>query len=412
MDAPYFYTWSKQNEAKSLNINGGKGVRFTCSDGSTWLDFGALSYQANLGYGNTRIQNAMKSQCDRLLLTVPNADFPEKIELANKLLAQAPSGFSKVFFTLGGAEAIENAIKMARLFTGRYKTLSRYRSYHGATMGALSLSGDFRRAPLEPALPGAIHVLDCYESRLPGGANEIAGGGSAEAIERTLALEENIGAVFLEPVPGANGVLVPPQGYWESVRASCDKHGALLVADCVLNGFGRLGTWYGYEAVGKATPDIITLSKGLTAGYAPLGAVLVHDKIAKHFDDHFLYAGLTFYGHPIGIAAGLEAVNIYTEEKSFEHVAQTAPVFASEIAALQDAHPHLFSRTRVLGLLGGFEMKREDLLSLSAKLANAHLFVHTQLSNNTLILSPPIVISGSELKEGFEIMRQSCSQMT
>jgi taurine--2-oxoglutarate transaminase len=299
MTHPFFFTWTAQQNAVPQAIVGGEGARFRTADGASWLDMASLSYQANLGHGNARIAAAIKGQVDELLLTTPSGIYPAKTALAEKLLAHAPPGFTKVFFTLGGAEAIENALKIARLATGRHKLLARYRSYHGASMGALSLSGDFRRPPLEPGLAGVVHVLDCYESRLPGGARIVEGGGSAEAIARTLELEgaRSIAAVFAEPVPGANGVLVPPRGYWDAVRAACDAHGTLLVADCVLNGFGRLGTFYGFEAIGSAAPDLITISKGLTGGYAPLGAVLVHERVARHFEENVLYAGLTFYGH-------------------------------------------------------------------------------------------------------------------
>jgi taurine--2-oxoglutarate transaminase len=403
-DHPFFFTWSSQRNAAPQEITGGEGAHFRTRDGAEWLDFASLSYQANLGHGNRRVIEAIKRQADQLLLTTPSGMYPAKTELARKLLEKAPAGFSKVFFTLGGAEATENALKIARMVTGRHKLVSRYRSYHGASMGALSLSGDYRRPPLEPGLVGVVHVLDCFESRLPGGARVIEGGGSAEALGRTLALEGKgtVAAVFVEPVPGANGVLVPPAGYWDEVRAACDREGALLVADCVLDGFGRLGTYYGFEGLGTAAPDLITLSKGLTGGYAPLGAVLVHERVARHFDEHVLYAGLTFYGHPLGVAAGLEAMAIYDDEGLVARAAALGERLAASIAAMQDRHASTIVRSRCLGLLAGVELHVDDARwsRLERALAERRLMAHPNKRIRTLIVSPPLVIAEGELDDG------------
>ena len=249
-DYPFFFTWTAQNAAKPLELTGGEGAWFTTSDGGRWLDLGALSYQVNAGHGRQRIVDAIKRQADQLCLSAPNAVFPAKVELAERLLAMAGPGFSKVFFTLGGAEANENAIKIARLVTGRHKLVSRYRSYHGASIGALALTGDWRRAPLEPLIPGVVHVQDCYCDRCPFGQRvETCQRECATNIGATMALEgpRSIAAVFLEPVPGANGVLVPPPEYWPIVRQACDAEGALLVADEVLTGFGRTGKPFGFQ---------------------------------------------------------------------------------------------------------------------------------------------------------------------
>lgn len=401
---PFFFTWSAQRDAAPQEIVGGEGAHFRTRDGAEWLDFASLSYQANLGHGNRRVIDAIKRQADELLLTTPSGIYPAKTALALKLLAKAPPGFDKVFFTLGGAEATENALKIARMATGRHKLVSRYRSYHGASMGALSLSGDHRRPPLEPGLVGVIHVLDCFESRRPGGERVVEGGGSADALARTLELEgaRTVAAVFAEPVPGANGVLVPPRGYWDEVRAACDRHGALLVADCVLDGFGRLGTFYGFEAVGGAAPDLITISKGLTGGYAPLGAVLVHERVSRHFEDHVLYAGLTFYGHPLGVAAGLESMAVYEDENLVGRAARLGERLATALASLQDRHPELIPRSRSLGLLAGIELEVDDTrwARLEAELSKARLLTHPNKRIRTLIVSPPLVISEGELDEG------------
>lgn len=410
---PFFFTWSAQRDAQPLEITGGDGAHFTLADGSRWLDLGSLSYQASLGHGNRRLIEAVKAQAERLLLTTPSGVYPQKSALARKLLEHAPPSFTggKVFFTLGGAEATENGLKIARLFTGRHKLVSRYRSYHGASMGALTLSGDHRRPPLEPGLVGVTHVLDCYESRLPGGGTTIEGGGSADALARTLELEGkgSVAAVFLEPVPGANGALVPPAGYWDAVRAACDAHGALLVADCVLDGFGRLGTWYGFESLGSAAPDLITLSKGITGGYAPLGAVLVSERVARHFDDHVLFAGLTFYGHPLGVGTALEAIRIYEDDGLIERAAALGARALARLTALQDRHAVRVPRLRHLGLLSGLELALEPAAyaRLKAELDRRRLSVHWNDRYRTLLLAPPLVIAEGDLDAGLDAIEEA-----
>jgi taurine--2-oxoglutarate transaminase len=413
-DAPYFFTWSAQAKAQPIAIVGGEGAFFDVRTSSgaieRWLDFGSLSYQASLGHGCRRVIDAIKRQADELLLTVPNGVYRAKEELARRLLAHAPPGFTKVFFTLGGAEANENALKIARLATGRHKLVARYRSYHGASMGALTLSGDHRRFPLEPGLVGVVHVLDCFESRLPGGRSVVEGGGSAEALARTLDLEGpgSVAAVFLEPVPGANGALVPPAGYWPAVREACDRHGTLLVADCVLNGFGRLGCFYGFERFG-GSPDLITVSKGLTGGYAPLGAVLVHERVARHFDEHVLWAGLTFYGHPLGVAAALEALHVYEDERLIERAAFLGERFAARIAAMQDRFGSELPRTRVAGLLAGLEVAGDEprFARLAAALSRRRLYLHSYPRIRTLVLAPPLVIGEAELDHGLDLLEEA-----
>jgi len=395
---PFFFTWSKQREAHGVEIVGGSGAFFDTADGERWLDFGSLVYSANLGHGHPRMIAAIKAQADRLCLAMPRSVFPEKRALAERLLALAGEGFTKVFFTLGGAEANENAIKMARLATGRTKVLSRYRSYHGATMGALSLTGDYRRPPLEPGLVGAIKALDCYCDRCPFG-QELASCARecASHVGDVLRLEANVAAVFLEPVPGANGVLVPPDDYWPRVREACTEQGTLLVADEVLTGFGRTGTWLAHQRWG-VTPDMITLSKGLTGGYGVLGAVLVHERVATHFEDTKLLAGLTQYAHPLGIAAALEALSIYEDEGLIDRAASLAPAFAdgwAGIASRSDRVEHV----RSIGLLGALELDHVDGLTQQLAARKIHAFVRG--AEKMLIVAPPLCIDEAELADGF-----------
>lgn len=410
MSEPFFFTWSAQRGAKGLEITGGEGAWFDTPEGR-WLDLGSLIYHANLGHGHPRMIAAVKAQADRLCLTMPSAVYPEKRALAERLLSIAGPGFGKVFFTLGGAEANENAIKIARMVTGRYKVLSRYRSYHGASMGALSLTGDYRRPPLEPAMVGAVKALDCYCDRCPFG-KEVSSCARecATSLGDVLALEGNVGAVFLEPVPGANGVLVPPDDYWPKVRAACDASGALLVADEVLCGFGRTGRWLGHQRWG-ATPDLITVSKGLTGGYGVLGAVIVHERVARFFDEHTLLAGLTHYAHPLGIAAALEALAVYEDEGLVGRAAALGPRLLSRLEGIRARHASV-RFTRGLGLLAALELELDDaaLARLGQALSRRRVHAHLRKKERTLVLAPPLCITEEELELGARLVEESIAE--
>jgi taurine--2-oxoglutarate transaminase len=410
-DHPFFFTWTAQQHARPFELTGGEGAWFTTADGARWLDLGALSYQVNAGHGNRRIVEAIKRQADELCLSAPNAVFPAKTELARRLLAMAGPGFSKVFFTLGGAEANENALKIARLATGRQKLVSRYRSYHGASMGALSLTGDWRRPPLEPGLPGVVHVQDCYCDRCPFGQRvETCRRECATNIGSTMALEGpgSVAAVILEPVPGANGVLVPPPEYWPIVRRACDAEGALLIADEVLTGFGRTGKPFGFQHW-DVVPDLITVAKGLASGYATIGAVIVHERVAKHFDDRVLACGLTYYAHPTACAAALETMKVYEDEHMYENAARLGPVLRRELdqiaARLPPSPGGEASRpafVRSLGLLGALEVTApaEAWARLGAELARRRLSLHVDGKRGTAIFAPPLCITEDELAAG------------
>jgi taurine--2-oxoglutarate transaminase len=403
-DHPFFFTWTAQQAAKPLEITGGDGAWFTTPDGR-WLDLGALSYQVNAGHGRTRIVDAIKRQADALCLSAPNAVFPAKTELARRLLAMAGRGFErgKVFFTLGGAEANENAMKMARLYTGRLKMISRYRSYHGASMGALTLTGDWRRPPLEPGIPGVVHVQDCYCDRCPFGQQlATCKRECATNIGATMQLEgpRSVAAVILEPVPGANGVLVPPPEYWPLVRAACDAEGALLIADEVLTGFGRTGKPFGFQHW-DVVPDLITVAKGLASGYQPIGAVIASERVANHFDDHVLACGLTYYAHPTACAAGLETLKLYEDDHLFDHAAKLGPTLRRELDAIA-AKLRAKTFVRGLGLLGVLEVESagDAWAKLGKELVARRLSLHVDGKRGTAIFAPPLCITEAELVEG------------
>lgn len=403
-DYPFFFTWTAQNAAKPVELTGGEGAWFTTADGSRWLDLGALAYQVNAGHGQKRIVEAIKRQADQLCLSTANAVFPAKVELAQKLLAMAGPGYSKVFFTLGGAEANENAMKIARQVTGRYKMISRYRSYHGATMGALALTGDWRRPPMEPLIPGVTHVHDCECERCAQGNRPGATcvHGMARVFGETMRAEgeRTTAAVFIEPVPGANGAWVPPPDYWPAVREACDRDGALLVADEVLTGFGRLGKPFGHQHWG-VTPDMIVIAKGLASGYATIGAVIVHEKVAKHFDANILACGLTYYAHPTSCAAALECLKLYEDEGMFANAERLGPVLLRELDAVA-ARLAVPAHVRGLGLLAAIapQAPMDRWTKLSAELAARKLSLHVEAKRGTAIFSPPLCITEAELVTG------------
>jgi taurine--2-oxoglutarate transaminase len=417
MDAehPFYFTWTAQSAAKPVDIVGGDGAWFSTADGARWLDLGSLSYQVSAGHGERRIVDAIKRQADAWCLSSPSAVFPAKTELARRLLDLAGPGFAdgRVFFTLSGAESNENALKIARLVTGRHKLLARYRSYHGASMGALTLTGDWRRVPLEPGISGVVHVHDCYCDRCPFGQQlATCKRECATHVDQTMRLEGpgTTAAVFLEPVPGANGVLVPPAEYWPMVRAACDADGALLVADEVLTGFGRLGKPFGFQHWG-AVPDLITCAKGLASGYAPIGAVIVHERIADHFDDRVLSCGLTYYGHPLGCAAGVATLDVYAADKLFDNAARLGPVLLRELTAVASRLSGVRTFVRGLGLLAALEIEApaDAWARLGRELAARRLSLHVDGKRGTCIFAPPLCIGDDDLVTGIRGFGEAAS---
>ena len=383
-----------------MEIIGGEGACFETPQGR-WLDLGSLIYQMNAGHGRQDIVEAVKAQADRLCISLPGAVYPEKRALAERLLQAAPAGFDRVFFTLGGSDAVENAIKMARLYTGRHKTISRYRSYHGATMGAVGLSGDWRRRKVEPTLPGAVHVLE--PDWVATDTDELT------RIPEVMHHEGEVGAVFAEPIVGGNGVRIPPKGYFAALREACDEHGALLVADEVLTGFGRTGRMFAIEHSEGVVPDMITLGKAITAGYGTLGAVLVHERVSAHFDQEVLACGLTHYGHPLAVAAGLAAIDVYESEGLPARAAAMEPILLAALEEVAKVNPRVSLRTRAIGLLGALdlEMSAQQWSSFKTGLARRRVHAHINARIGTIILSPPLCITEQELRAGCQSIAEA-----
>ncbi len=413
-------TWSAQSKAAHVSIAGGSGATFRDHDGRPWLDFESQVFNCNAGHGERRITDAMARQAAELGCAHPNAVFEAKAALGEALARITPPGIEKFLLCLSGAEANENALKIARLVTGRSKVIARWRSYHGASMGALSLTGDPRRLPTEPGLWGVVRAEDPYCYRCPFGLERpTCQTRCATHLERLIEMEgpDQIAAIFLEGVTGANGGFVPPPDYWPTVRALCERYGILLVADEVFTGFGRTGRWFAVDHWDVA-PDLITMAKGLTSGYAPLGAVGVSAQVAAHFDDETLWCGLTTHGHPVSCAAALATIGVYEEDGLVARSAQLGVHLQERLQALRARHPNVIGDARGLGLFGTLELlsdrERQSPLvgfnqaptpgSPAARLKSALSArgLHILLRWSYLFIAPPLCITDAELDHGLD----------
>jgi len=407
------YDWSAQASLDPLAVASAKGVYFHTADGRRFIDFNSQLMCVNAGHGDRRIIEAIKRQADSLAYISPFMAHEPRARLGRKLTELLPGDIDKVFFTLGGADANENAIKIARAVTGRDKILARYRSYHGSTGTAMQATGDPRRWPNEYAT-GVVHVTDPYHGiQHATDSAEVA----LRHLEEVIQLEgpNTIAAFILEPVTGTNGILVPPDGYLQGVRELCDRHGILLICDEVMTGFGRTGRWFAVELWG-VVPDLITMAKGLTSSYVPLGAVGMRHHVAAYFEDHVFYGGLTYNSHPIGCAAALGAIQAYEEDDMVGNSARMGAVLARHHRRLQERHPCV-GAVRSIGLFGALELVRDretleplapfngtspEMKAISKALVDAGM--HTMVRWNVIMTNPPLCITEAELDEGFEIL--------
>ena len=407
------YDWSAQSGLKPMAVASAKGVRFTTVDGRRFIDFNSQLMSVNAGHGDRRIIEAIKAQADRLPYISPFLATEVRARLGQKLAELLPGDIDKVFFTLGGTDANENAIKMARAVTGRPKILARYRSYHGSTGNAIQATGDPRRWPNEHSA-GIIHVLDPYHGIERGWDDAEP---ALRQLEETIRLEgpETIAGFLLEPISGTNGVLIPPDGYLQGVRELCDRHGILMICDEVMSGFGRTGRWFAVDHW-DVVPDLITLAKGLTSSYVPLGAVGMRPHIAKYFDDHVFFGGLTYNSHPLGCAAALGALQAYEEDDMVGNAKRMGAVLARQHQRLMERHPCV-GAVRSIGLFGAIELVRSrktmeplapfngtspEMKAIVQALLDAGLFTFVRW--NTIMTNPPLCINEAELDEGFEIL--------
>ncbi len=398
-----FYPWTTQNKAKPFCIENAQGVWLTLSTGQKILDFNSSIFNANLGHGHAGIAAAMQKAALDPKVGHPALVHPEKAKLGENLARIAPGDLNKTFLTLGGAEANENAIKIARMATGRYKVITRYRSYHGATLGMIGYSGDYRRIPFDGTLTGVVRFPDPY----PRGSGQKID--TVRLLEEIIEIEgpETIACVLLEGITGANGVFVPEADYWPRIRALCNKHGILLIADEVMSGFGRTGKWFGIDHFG-IVPDIMTVGKGLAGGYAPLAGVIVSDQIAARFDNEMLWCGLTHYAHPFCCAVANAAISAYESEHLLENATQRGFELKAQLESMQAKNSRI-AEVRSIGLMAAIDLENFVTYRAKGKELEKASRLHERLWESgvyctvrfgMLVLAPPLCITASELADG------------
>jgi taurine--2-oxoglutarate transaminase len=424
-----FWTWSAQAKVSPLPVTRAKGVYFWDVDGNRYLDFNSMTMCVNIGHGDERVINAIIEQARALPYAAPGMTTRPRAILGELLSQVTPGNLDHFMFTLGGADANENAIKLARGYTGKHKILSRYRSYHGASAGAMALTGDPRRIPWEPNLmPGVVHFLDPYRYRStfhrtnPGISEVDFTLDYLNHLEEIIQYEGpgTIAAILVESVTGTNGIIIPPEGYMQGVRSLCDKYHILLIADEVMSGFGRTGRWFAVDHW-NVVPDLMTMAKGLTSAYAPLGAVAMKPEIAAAYDEKVYQGGLTYTAHPISLAAAIANIKVMQEDHLIQHTQEMAPILHRLLNDLGEQHLSV-GDVRSIGLFGIIELVRDrktkeplapwngsspEMNALRKKLLEKGLFVYTHW--HTVLIIPPLIINEAQLQEGFAILDEALS---
>jgi taurine--2-oxoglutarate transaminase len=409
-----FFSWSIQGAIDPIAIDHAEGIYLYTPDGQRIIDFNSQLMSVNIGHGDRRVIDAITAQATKLQYVQPAFASEPRARLGAKLAEILPGDLDKVFLTLGGAEAIENAIKLARHYTGRTKILARYRSYHGATLGAMTLTGDPRRWANEPGIVGVVRYPDTHRwgEREPRPVAE-----SLQGLEDVIVYEgpHTIAAVFLETIVGTNGILIPPDGYIQGVREICDRYGILMVADEVMAGFGRTGRWFAIDHW-DTVPDLMTMAKGLTSSYLPLGAVAMRHHIAEAFDTKMYYGGLTYSSHPVSCAAAVATIGVYEEDGLIDNARRMGDVMRRHHEALAAKHPSVGTH-RNLGLFGIIDLARSrdpyvpmtgfngtsDEMKAIGKYFREH-GLYTMIANNSIHTNPPLCITEEQLAEGFAII--------
>lgn len=411
------YEWSAQNAVDPIPVARAEGVYFYSPDGTRYLDFNSQLMSVNIGHGDRRVIDAISAQLSTLAYANPFMATEVRARLGQKLAQITPGDIDVFFLTNGGAEANENAIKLARQFTGRHKILTRYRSYHGATGQAIVATGDPRRWAAEAGVSGVVRFPDFHRW---GRRDPEPVADSLAALEEVIMFEgpQTIAGILVETVVGTNGLLIPPDGYMQGLRAICDRHGILLIADEVMAGFGRTGRWFAIDHW-DVVPDLITMAKGLTASYVPLGAVGMRRAIADAFADRPFYGGLTYNSHPVGCAAALATIAVYEEDGLIERAAHMGEALRRHHEELYRKHPSL-GAGRSIGMFGILELVRDratyeplapyngasDETRAVGKFLRDH-GLYTFVRWNTIMTNPPLTISEDELADGFAIIDEA-----
>ncbi len=409
-----FFSWSIQSATVPIPIVRAEGVYFWDADGKRYLDFSSQLMNLNIGHQHPKVVKAIQEQAAVLAYAHPGMATEPRGLLGEKIAQVAPGNLNKTFFCLGGAEANENAIKMARMYTGRNKIMARYRSYHGATYGAIALTGDYRRLPVEPAMPGVVHFLDPHCYRCPfGWTRETCHRECIAHVDEVIQYEgpDRIAAIIMEGVTGSNGLIIPPDDYWPRVREICDRYGILLISDEVMSGWGRTGKWFAVDNW-NVVPDMITTAKGITAGYVPLGALIVSDAIAEHFENQMLWCGLTYSGHPLACAAAVATIDVYAEDGLLENAVKVGAYLGKRLEEIKAAHASV-GDVRYIGLFSALEIVKSkktkapiDPLPEVAKYLKANgLF--TFIFHNVIFVVPPLCITEAQIDEGLAIIDQA-----
>ena len=416
------YEWTVQSAMKPLVIERAQGIYIWDADGKRYMDFNSQLMCTNIGHGDRRVIDAIAEQLGKVAYVAPTTSTTAARAEAGRLLKQiAPANMGKAFFTNDGAEANENAIKIARWYTGRHKILARYRAYHGATAGAITLTGDPRRWAAEPSIPGVVRIPDFYPYRAGKDQDD------PEYADQILAMTEEIiqfegpqtiASMIIESVVGTNGLLIPSERYIRGLRDLCTKYGILLICDEVMSGFGRTGEWFAVDHWG-VQPDIITMAKGLTSAYVPLGATMVSQPIADYFEDRPLFAGLTYNSHAVGCAAAVACINVYREDKLIENARALGETLKAELGQLKQRHPSV-GDVRAIGLFSIIELVKDrttrepmtpynpkpselgPMPAFGAFLRENGLFTFVRW--NTCFVNPPLIISEQQLREGLAII--------
>ncbi|MCF7890313.1 aminotransferase class III-fold pyridoxal phosphate-dependent enzyme [Candidatus Bipolaricaulota bacterium] len=414
-----FRTWSFQDGLTMNQIVDGDDVYFYNTEGDRYLDFASQLICSNLGHSNQQVIESMAKQAKKISYIAPPFTTEVRAKLSKKLADLTPGDLKKVFYSTSGTEANEGALKIAKYFTGKRKFISRYRSYHGSTYGSISLTGDLRRIPAEPGIPGAIKAPDPYCYRCSFDLEypdcDLA---CVNYIDEMLHLEgDTIAAVFVEPIVGSNGIIVPPDGYMKRLREICNEHEALLVSDEVMTGFGRTGEWFGMD-LWDVTPDIMTMAKGITGAYAPLGATIVDEKIVDFFDDNMFCHGHTYSGHPIATAAGKSALEEYVRLNLIDNAKNKGDYLGSKLKDLKEKHESI-GDVRGVGLFWGLELvknrqtkepfgTRESRLSKETNVVDKVIKKAREIGlyvvgvHSTLLIGPPLIITEEKIDEALE----------
>lgn len=419
------FSWSKQSGISPLNIERTKGVYLYDYDGKKYLDFSSGLMNVNIGHGDQRVTDAVVKQMQQVGYVTPGCATEARGKLGKKLSEICPGDLNKTFFTTCGATAIENAIKLARLYTGRSKVIGKYRSYHGATYGAMSVGGDPRKLPSDfQQAPNFVHIEDPYCYRCPWSKSpDSCSKECVSHLERVMHFEgpENIAAIVLEGESGSSGCIKYPKDYWPRVREICDKHDILLISDEVMSGFGRTGEWFGVNHF-DVVPDMIVMAKGITAGYLPLGALTVSDKITSKYDDTPLWIGLTYSAHPVACAAALAVIKIYEKDELFTKANSMGQYLEERMSALSQQHISIgdFRNTGLLGCIelvrnretkeptAPFNAKPDEMIlmnQVAAKIRELGMFTFVRW--NFIFVAPPLNISKAEMDEGLSIISEA-----